>query len=157
MNRYLAALLMVLGLVGVVGVMAGGSGFADEENDARAKCSKATLDGTYLFANDGVDITGKKQVRFAAAGYDVFDDNGKIDSVASVNSNGHVVRKVHASGTYTVKADCTGTVTFAGPDAPRLDLFVAPGGTKFTQVGTSPSEVVASGFELRATAKRVGR
>ena len=156
MNRYVAALLVVVGLIGVVGVLAVGRGFADEENTARAKCSKATLDGTYLFANDGVDISGNKQVPFAAAGYDVFDGNGNIDSVASINFNGQVVRKVHASGTYTVKADCTGTVTFAGPDAPRLDLFIAPDGSKFTQVGTSPSEVVASGFELRATAKRVG-
>jgi len=156
MNRYVAALLVVVGLIGVVGVLAVGRGFADEENTARAKCSKATLDGTYLFANDGVDISGNKQVPFAAAGYDVFDGNGKIDSVASINFNGQVVRKVHASGTYTVKADCTGTVTFAGPDDPRLDLFIAPDGSKFTQVGTSPSEVVASGFELRATAKRVG-
>jgi len=156
MNRYVAALLVVLGVVGLVGVLAVRTGFAEDENGARAKCSKATLHGTYLFANDGVDVTGNKQVPFAAAGYDVFDGNGKIDSVASVNFNGHVVRKGHASSTYTVKADCTGTVTFAGRDAPRLDLFVAPNGSKFTQVGTSPTEVVSSGFELRATAKRVG-
>jgi hypothetical protein len=156
MKRYVAALLVVLAVVGVVGVLAVGRGFADEENASRAKCSKATLHGTYLFSNDGVDVTGNKQVPFAAAGYDVFDGNGKIDSVASVNFNGQVVRKGHASGTYTVKADCTGTVTFAGRDAPRLDLFVAPDGSKFTQVGISPPEVVSSGFEERVTAKRVG-
>jgi len=138
MKRYVAALLVLLAVVGVVGVLAVRTGFADEENGARAKCSEATLHGTYLFANDGVDVTGNKQVPFAAAGYDVFDGNGKMHSVASVNSNGHVVRKVHASGTYTLKLDCTGTVTFAGPDAPRLDLFVAPDGSKFTQVGISP-------------------
>jgi hypothetical protein len=155
MKRYVAALLVVLGVVGVVGVLAVGRGFAEDENAAKAKCSKATLHGTYLFANDGVDVTGNKQVPFAAAGYDVYDGNGKIDSVASVNFNGQVSRKVHASGTYMVKADCTGTVTFAGPDAPRLDVFVAPDGSKFTQVGISPPEAVSSGFELRATAKRV--
>jgi hypothetical protein len=156
MNRYVAALLVALGVVGLVGVVAVGRGFAEDENTAKAKCSKATLHGTYLFANDGVDVTGNKQLPFAAAGYDVYDGNGKIDSVASVNFNGQVFRKVHASGTYTLKADCTGTVTFAGADAPRLDLFVAPDGSEFTQVGTSPSEVVSSSFELRATAKRVG-
>jgi hypothetical protein len=156
MKRYVAALLVVLGVVGLVGVVAVGRGFAEDENTAKAKCSKATLHGTYLFANDGVDVTGNKQLPFAAAGYDVYDGNGKIDSVASVNLNGQVFRKVHASGTYTLKADCTGTVTFAGADAPRLDLFVAPDGSEFTQVGTSPSEVVSSSFELRATAKRVG-
>jgi hypothetical protein len=54
MKRYVAALLMVLGLLGVVGVLAVGAGYAKDENAAsRAKCSEATLDGTYLFANDG--------------------------------------------------------------------------------------------------------
>jgi hypothetical protein len=146
--------LMTLAIVAVADV---GTGFAEDQNAARAKCSKATLDGTYLFANDGVDVTGNKQLPLAAAGYDVYDGNGKlIDSVASVNFNGQVARKVHGSGTYTLKADCTGTVTFAGRDAPRLDLFVAPDGSKFTQVGISPPEVVSSGFEERVTAKRVG-
>ena len=42
MKRYVAALLVVLALVGVVGVLAVGRGFAEDENDAGAKCSKAT-------------------------------------------------------------------------------------------------------------------
>ena len=73
MKKYVTALLVVLGLVGVVGVLAVGTGFANDENAAGAKCSEATLRGTYLFAFDGVDITGGDQVPFAAAGYDVFD------------------------------------------------------------------------------------
>jgi hypothetical protein len=155
-----AGVVLILLVVGA-GVLAGGAGYAEDNGDngdenAVAKCSKATLHGTYLFAHDGVVTGGPDKGPFAVAGYDVFDGNGKIDSVVSVNSNGHVIRKVHDSGTYTVKADCTGTLTFEGTDAPRLDLFVAPDGSKFTQVGTSPSEVVASGFELRVTAKRVG-
>ena len=64
MNRYLAALLVVLGVVGLVGVLAVGTGFAKDENDAGAKCSKATLHGTYLFAQDGVDVTGNDQAPF---------------------------------------------------------------------------------------------
>jgi hypothetical protein len=153
MKRYVAALLVVLGLVGVVGVLAIGRGFADEENASRAKCSEATLHGTYLLAWDGVDITGNKQVPFAGAAYDVYDGNGKVDSVNSVNGNGDVIRKVHVSGTYTVKADCTGTSTF---DGAKYDLFIAPDGSMFTWVQVKPSEQVTSGFELRATAKRVG-
>jgi hypothetical protein len=61
MKRYVAALLVVVGVVGLVGVLAVGTGFAEDENDAGAKCSKATLHGTYLFANDGVDVTGKNR------------------------------------------------------------------------------------------------
>jgi hypothetical protein len=155
MKRYVAALLVVLGLVGLVGVLAVGRGFADEENASRAKCSEATLHGTYLFANDGVDITGNKQMPAALAGYDVYDGNGNIDSVASVNFNGHVIRKVHESGTYTVKADCTGTSTFQ-PHGSQIDLFIAPDGSMFTFVQIKPKSNVTSGFELQGTAKRVG-
>ena len=78
MKRYVAALLVVVGLVGLVGVLAVGIGFADEENASRAKCSKATLHGTYLLAYDGVDVKGKDQGPFALAGYDVFDGNGHL-------------------------------------------------------------------------------
>jgi hypothetical protein len=54
MKRYVAALLVVLGVLGVVGVWAVGAGYAKDENAASgAKCSEATLDGTYLFAEDG--------------------------------------------------------------------------------------------------------
>ena len=146
--------MVVLGVVGVVGVLAVGTGFADDENASRAKCSEATLHGTYLFAFDGVDITGSDQTLFAAAGYDVFDGNGNIDSVVSLNDNGHVIRKFHESGTYKVKADCTGTYTFEG--GALYDLFIAPDGSKFTFIQVKPTQQVVWALEQRATAKRVG-
>ena len=119
------------------------------------KCSEATLHGTYLFALDGVDITGGDQVPYAAAGYEVYDGNGKVKGVSSQNFNGEVFRH-EFSGTYTVKADCTGTVTYPDGEPSRYDLFVAPDGSMFTFVGTNPPEQVTSGSELRGTAKRVG-
>jgi hypothetical protein len=154
MKRYVAPLLVVL-LVGLVGVLAIGAGYAKDENAARAKCSKATLDGTYLFAEDGFILTDNEQVPFALAGYQVYNGNGKVRGVQSGNFGGDVFRKEPFTGTYTVKADCTATVTYAGGDE-QFDLFVAPDGSKFTLVQVKPSDTVASGFELRATAKRVG-
>src|SRR5215211_6655532 len=118
MNRYVAALLVVLGVVGLVGVLAGGAGYAEDngdngdENASRAKCSDATLDGMYLFAYDAVVVTGSDQVPNAVAGYEVFDGNGKIRGVESGNIGGEVFRKSQTSGTYKVKADCTGTLTY---------------------------------------------
>ena len=150
MKRYLAARLVVWGVVGLVGVLAVKTGFADDENDAGAKCSEATLHGTYLFAYDGVDVTGNKQVPFAVAGYDVFDGNGHAKTVFSVNFNGEITRKDSFSGKYTVKADCTGT------SYGEFDLFIAPDGSKLTFVQIKPSQQVASGFDLQGTAKRVG-
>ena len=90
---------------------------------------------------------------FAIAGYDVFDGNGKVKGVASANFNGEVSRNEPVSGTYTVKADCTGTLTFT--DGSQIDMFIAPDGSMFTFVHTNP-ELVGAGFEPRGTARRVG-
>jgi hypothetical protein len=154
MKIYVAALLVVLGVVGLVGVVAVGRGLAEDENTSRAKCSDATLKGTYLFAQDGVDVTGNDQVPFALAGYEVFDGNGKVNTVFSANLNGEITRNETLSGTYSVKADCTSTVSYA--DGTRFDQFIAPDGSQLTFVQTKPSEFVTVGFEPRGTAKRVG-
>ena len=155
MKRYVAALLMVLGFLGVVGVLAVGAGYAKDENADRAKCSEATLDGTYLFAQNGVEIKGNDQRPFALAGYDVFDGNGKVRGVSSGNFGGEVFRKDPFTGTYTVKANCTGTVTFKDGAATQGDVFVAPDGSMFAFVRTNPEDM-AAGIDSRVTAKRVG-
>jgi hypothetical protein len=93
MKRYVAALLVVVGVVGLVGVLAVGTGFAEDENAAGAKCSKATLHGTYLFAYDGFKIKGNDQIPFAVAGYEVYNGNGNVNSVSSFNFNGKITRR----------------------------------------------------------------
>jgi hypothetical protein len=153
MKRYVMALLVVVGVVGVVGVLATGRGFAEDENASRAKCSEATLKGTYLFAYDGFGIKGTEQIPFAIAGYDVFDGQGEVKGLASANFNGKITRKEPLPGRYTVKANCTGTLTFT--NGTRYDMFIAPDGSEFAFVRTNP-EFVSAGFEQRGTAKRVG-
>ena len=138
-------------LVGV-GVLAVKIGPAEE---ARAKCSVATLKGMYLFGDHGFQITGQNQVPFAVAGYDVYDGNGQVNSVLSVNLNGEITQNVRSSGTYTVNADCTGTLTFPDP-LQQFDLFVAPDGSLYTLIQTDPPEFVSANFGIRGTARRVG-
>jgi hypothetical protein len=157
MNRRRLWAACVALLVGV-GVLAVGAGFANDE-DAGAKCSEATLDGRYLFAFDGFTTEGKNQGPFAVAGHQVFHGNGKANGVSSFSDNGEIFKKTPFSSTYTVKANCTGTNTVDtnvdGSLVTHYDLFIAPDGSKVTFVQTDPG-VVASGFELRGTAKRVG-
>jgi hypothetical protein len=139
----------------MLGVLTVGAVYANNEDAGAKKCSVATLHGTYLFAFNGVEIQGNdEQVPFAFAGYAVFDGNGKEKGIASSNFNGEVTRKEPVSATYTVKADCTGTVTYR--DGSQIDVFIAPDGSIFTFIQTKPSELVGSGFEPRGTAKRVG-
>jgi hypothetical protein len=152
--RGLWAAGVVLLVVGLVGVLAIGTGHAKDETEA-AKCSEATLDGTYLFAADGVAIQGNDQLPFAYAGYEVFDGQGKVNQVYTLNINGKkVIRNQTIAGTYSVKADCTGTTTYA--DGTREDHFTAPDGSEFTFVGTHPKNLVTASFEPRGSAKRVG-
>ena len=148
--------VIVVLVVGAAALTAAGAGYANDEDTSRAKkCSVATLQGTYPFAFDGVQIThNNEQLPFAIAGYGVFEGNGKEKSVVSSNFNGELTRKETISGTYTVKGDCTGTLTFA--DGSQIDLFIAPDGSMFTFVQTKPSELVGSGFQPRGTARRVG-
>jgi hypothetical protein len=145
---------LILLLVGVAALTTVGAGYAkDEDASSRAKCSVATLEGTYLFAQNGVEIKGNDQRPFAIAGYDVFDGNGEVKGLASANFNGKITRKEPLPGTYTLKANCTGTLTFT--NGTRYDIFIAPDGSMFTFVRTNP-EIVSAGFEVRGSAKRVG-
>ena len=153
-RRGLWAAGVVLLVVGLVGVLAIGTGYAKDES-AAAKCSEATLKGTYLFADDGVGIKGNDHIPFAYAGYEVFDGQGKVNQVSTLNINGKkVIRNETLSGTYSVEADCTGTATYA--DGTREDHFIAPDGSEFTFVQTHPKNIVTASFEPRGSAKRVG-
>jgi hypothetical protein len=147
----LALILLVVGAAALLSTV--GAGYAKDENASRAKCSKATLKGTYLFAQNGVEIKGDEQRPFAIAGYDVFDGNGEVKGVASANFNGKITRNEPLPGTYSVKANCTGTFTFT--NGTRYDMFIAPDGSMFAFVRTNP-EIVSAGFEQRGSAKRVG-
>jgi hypothetical protein len=128
MNRrglWAAGVVVILLVVVGAGVLTVGTGYAkDEDQTAGAKCSEATLDGTYLFAYDGFVIKGNEKVPFASSGYEVFDGNGHVKGVASTNENGKVTRNEPFSGTYSVKADCTGTSAYT--DGTRYDDFIAP-------------------------------
>jgi hypothetical protein len=147
---------LILLVVGAAALSTVGAGYAKDENaSSRAKCSVATLKGTYLFAQNGVRIKNNDQRPFALAGYDVFDGQGEVKGIASGNFNGEVFRNDRFTGTYTVKANCTGTLTIRDGAATHGDIFIAPDGSKFAFVRTDPEDV-AAGIDEQVTAKRVG-
>jgi hypothetical protein len=146
--------VVLLLVVGLAGVLAMGTVYAEDDNASRAKCSEATLDGTYLFADQGFVIRDNEKVPFAASGYEVYDGNGHVIGVVTTNVNGNITSKETFSGTYSVKADCTGTSTYT--DGTRYDDFIAPDGSMLTFVQTKPSNWVLAGDEQQVTAKRVG-
>src|SRR5215213_12023699 len=117
--------LILLLVVGAPALSTVGAGYAKDENaSSRAKCSVATLKGTYLFAQNGVEIKNNDQRPFALSGYDVFDGQGEVKGIASGNFNGEVFRNDRFTGTYTVKANCTGTLTIRDGAATHGDIFI---------------------------------
>ena len=156
MKRILSLVVVALVVAAMVLVMAM-TALADgkDNNDAGAKCSEATLDGRYLFSFEGYEIKGDEKVPFAQAGYEVYDGNGHVKGVYSGNFGGEIIRNQPISGTYTVNADCTATVTLT--DDTQYDLFIDPDGSKFAWVQTYPPQYVVSGVERRVTRQRVGQ
>jgi hypothetical protein len=153
-RRSLWAAGVVLLVVALAGILAIETGYAQDGNASEAKCSEATLQGTYLFADQGFVIKDNEKVPFASSGYEVYDGNGHTKGVSTTNVNGKVSSKETFSGTYTVKADCTGSSTYS--DGTRYDDYIAPDGSRITYVQTKPSKWVLAGDEQQVTAKRVG-
>jgi hypothetical protein len=120
----------------------------------RQTCRLDTLQGTYQLAYDGVVTGGADKGPFAGAENDWFDGNGNIEGVYSANYSRNIISKQKYTGTYTVNADCTGTTTY--PTGEEYDLFIAPDGSKFRFVQTSPPQYVASGVHERVTRQRIG-
>jgi hypothetical protein len=143
-------------LLSALALTGAGNTFAAEDStapDAAARCSEATLHGTYLFANDGLALSGNDRIPFANAGVDVYDGNGHVRSVYTLSVNGKISRFIRVTGTYTVKSDCTGTARYS--DGTHYDQFVAPDGSQIVFVQTNRGTVVAAS-ESRVTARRVG-
>jgi hypothetical protein len=155
MKRILSLVVVALVMAAILLVMAMPALADAEDNDAdETKCSEATLEGRYLFSFDGYEIKGNKKVPFSQAGYEVYDGNGHVEGVYSGNLGGEVIRNQPLSGTYTVKADCTGTVTYT--DGTQVDQFFSPDGSEVAFVLVKPPAFVGGGLEVRGTKTRVG-
>ena len=78
-----------------------------------------------------------------------FNGNGTLSvPAATLSVNGVVVRPpTGGTGSYTVDAACTGTITFAGP---LFDIFISPNGEKLWMIQTN------AGTVFQGTAIRVG-
>src|SRR5689334_12799668 len=130
---YTLALSLPLVLAGAESALAADAGTAAA---APVQCSEATLRGTYLFATNGFNVTGKGKGPFAAAGYEVHDGHGQVRQIVSSSIDGKITRFERGTGKVSVNADCTGTAAYS--DGTHYDIFVAPDGGTFALVETDP-------------------
>ena len=142
-----------IGLVVTVGLFTMEQGYADEKDRAR-ECTLATLKGRYLFADSGTVYPPAFGVTEPTpgtdAGFHIFHGDGTGTDIVTVRFNGVIVAENFVTPTsYTVNADCTGTLTV--PDGPSFGLFIAPNGEAIAITATDPGNFVSN------IARRVSR
>ena len=134
-------MMIVCGLLVV-----GSSAWAD---DGEPLCTLKTLKGRYLFADKGTilppafGVTGPTPG--ANAGFSLFNGDGTGTDTVTVRLNGvTVLRNAVVPISYTVNADCTGTITVLVPGGPHFDIFVAPNGDAIATIAADPGNYAAS-------------
>jgi hypothetical protein len=99
------------------------------------------LKGAYAFTQSGTAVVPgtSTPVSFYTVGVITFDETGKWTQVSSTNFNGSIARSVPGSGTYTLKPECSGTMTTVFPDGSlrMVDFALAKRGKTFYAVGVA--------------------
>ena len=123
--------LFACALVSLVAAMAlGTSATAGAAADGQV-CSVGTLRGLYVWTFDGyADLGGTLVPKAVMQGTRFNGDGTTFNEFGTVNIGGTIIIDVTGpGGTYTVAADCTGTLSV--PNGPTLNLYVGPGGQKY--------------------------
>jgi hypothetical protein len=117
----LVAVAMAFGMSGTVR--------AGADNAAQV-CSGGTLKGLYIWTFDGyADLGGTLVPKAVMQGTRFNGDGTTINAFGTVNIGGTIIIDVTGGvGTYTVAADCTGTLSI--PDGPSFNMYVGPGAQK---------------------------
>jgi hypothetical protein len=136
----------VIGIgVAVLGISQAAGAAMAAAAETGARCSLATLNGTYTMAAQGMQIGGSSAGPFAYAAMQTFDGKGGTKGVFSASFNGQIVRGQSFTGTYTVKPDCTGTETdfVGGSPFGHYDEFLSPDGNLATLSATDDGTVLS--------------
>ncbi len=117
-------------------------------------CSAQTLNGLYLVTFDGYQNVGGNLLPKAIMQGSRFNGDGTlVNEFGTVNIGGFIIIDATGGvGTYTVAADCTGTISIT--DGPSFNIYVRPGGQQLwqTQVGGGAGAGIGLGV---GTATRV--
>ena len=127
-------------------LVVGSSAWADDKEQT---CSVKTLKGRYLFAEKGTILPPAFGVTVptpgADAGFHIFNGDGTGTETVTFSVNGvTVLRNAVVPISYTVNADCTGTITVLVPGGPHFDIFVAPNGEAIATIAADPGNYASS-------------
>lgn len=111
-------------------------------HDGTDECAAGTLRGVYLFNASGFNIVNGAALPKAIIETLVFDGAGNVSTPAvSISFNGNIIQPPQGTaGTYTVDADCTGTLMFG--DGIKFDLQFRPDGKAINMLQANPGTVM---------------
>ena len=142
-----------IGLCITMGLLTAKQGYADDDGPT---CTLATLKGRYLSAFAGFLVPPTPgvttQAPLAGAQVDIFHGDGTGTHRATVSVNGEIAQFGDILVSYTVNADCSGTITLHLPFGTiNSDMYIAPDGEEFVVIQTDTGSVLAG------TSRRVSR
>ncbi len=118
-------------------------------NAQAGECSNASLKGAYGFLDSHIAVPAGTP--FTVLGRWYFDGKGNFTNTLTFNINGTVTTGADA-GTYTVNADCTGTIFILG-GAGTDEIVIVAGGSEFYSLNSS----LPPGFPALATTFSVAK
>ena len=129
---------MIRSLV-LAAIAAAPSANAVAHDDPRG-CRAENLTGLYVFSATGYIIASGVAQPKAIVEMIQFNGDGTLTSPnATVSINGVIVKSSGSTGTYTLAADCKGTLSFT--NGPSFDIFASPKGEDLWMIQTNPNNV----------------
>jgi len=106
-------------------------------------CRPEKLDGLYVFSATGYTIVSSVAQPKAIVELIRFNGDGTLTVPGATRSvNGEIFSSPPGgTGTYTLGADCVGTLAFTLPPGPTFDLFASPKGEDLWMIQTNPNNV----------------
>jgi hypothetical protein len=128
-------------------IMFAGVALAQEQEDKVQECSIVSLHGSFGYTSTGTLLDSYAPPPyagpFAEVGKQIFDGKGNTDGTATLSANGNI-SKVTIKGTYTVNADCTGSMTLNVPALAAIvhvDFVIDDNGTEIRAIVTDANVV----------------
>ena len=145
MNRHTKQALTALALT-----LAFGVADARVEGVHGKSCSETTLRGLYVFGTTGFNIVAGVAQPKAINEQIRFNGDGTLSApVATSSVNGTVNRSTNVPGTYSLEANCTGSLSFI--PGPSFDVIADPRGTAVYMIQTAPGTPVMQGVAERVS------
>jgi hypothetical protein len=161
LQRRMRRLANAAGIVAIAGLSLSSALAASNEQELQDSnghrvCTLATLKGRYLFAASGVILPPAFGVTVPTEGADaglrtLNGDGTGSDTVTVRIGNNIVLENAVSLLSYTVNADCTGTITVV--NGPSFDIFIAPDGSEFAEIATAPPGNYPAGIDRRVSHK----